>query len=62
MVTAIQGMLVTVIGVYVHFWIWGNLMGTIKILAVLFIPSLFAARMGLSAVAYARAETKKKDS
>ena len=62
MVPPTQGMLAAILSLYVQFWAWGNLMDTIRVLAILVFPFLFAARMGLAAVAKARAEATKKAS
>lgn len=52
----------TLIALDVYFWVWGNLIGTVRALVVLVFPVLFVARMGLAAVAKARAESKTKAS
>ena len=60
--TLLLGALATLVGLDVYFWVWGNLIGTVRALVILVFPVLFVARMGLAAVAKARAEAKTKAS
>lgn len=46
----------------IYFWVWGNLINTIRVLVIVAIPVLFVARLGLAAVAKARAESIAKSS